>query len=310
MKEVNFFTHDYGARNDPKLIDVQMDMGGQGLAIWWCLVEMLWEQGGYIPRNYKSLAFCLRWATADEVRHLVEDFGLFELDDERIWNNSALARKELRDARSENRREAGRLGGLKKSQNIAKDKQSHSNALAVPEQSQTEQEAKDKQNVAIHTYINTDIHTNNSSSCADARARGEEEQEKVFNIFFFERNFQEPQKELDRFWDYYEGRGWKWGEQKIENVEAVARQWTPKKPGIKFPPSFLSWLAKVYDAARDSGIEWRDDMLRAIEKAEEETNGYDLRYWAKSKTWAQKIYNFVRAQKLDAGLRIDYKYML
>ena len=43
MKDSNYFSHDFGARNDPKLIELQMEMGGQGLAIFWCIVEMLWE---------------------------------------------------------------------------------------------------------------------------------------------------------------------------------------------------------------------------------------------------------------------------
>ena len=87
MKEGgNYFSHDYGARNDPKLLELQMEMGGQGLAIWWCLVEMLWENEGYLPRNFKSIAFSLHWAQAEEVQKVVEGFGLFEWDDERFWN--------------------------------------------------------------------------------------------------------------------------------------------------------------------------------------------------------------------------------
>ena len=62
MKDLPYITHDLGARNDPKLLDLQMEMGGQGLAIFWCIVEMLWENDGYIPANFKSIAFSLRRA--------------------------------------------------------------------------------------------------------------------------------------------------------------------------------------------------------------------------------------------------------
>ena len=67
MKDLQYITHDLGARNDPKLLKLQMEMGGQGLAIFWCLVEMLWENDGYLPTDYDALAFNLRWATAPEV---------------------------------------------------------------------------------------------------------------------------------------------------------------------------------------------------------------------------------------------------
>ena len=55
MKELPYITHDFGARNDPKLMDLQMEMGGQGLGIFWCLVEMLWENGGTIPANLRPV---------------------------------------------------------------------------------------------------------------------------------------------------------------------------------------------------------------------------------------------------------------
>ena len=57
MKDLQYMTHDLGARNDPKLISLQMAMGGQGLAIFWCLVEMLWENDGYLPTDYEAIAF-------------------------------------------------------------------------------------------------------------------------------------------------------------------------------------------------------------------------------------------------------------
>ena len=92
MKDLPYITHDIGARNDPKLMDLQMDMGGQGLAIFWCLIEMLWENDGYIPANFKSIAFSLRWCKAAEVEKVVTGYALFEIEDGRIFSRSALRR--------------------------------------------------------------------------------------------------------------------------------------------------------------------------------------------------------------------------
>ena len=33
-----YFPHDYGARNDPKLAKLQMDMGYEGVGMYWSLV--------------------------------------------------------------------------------------------------------------------------------------------------------------------------------------------------------------------------------------------------------------------------------
>ena len=92
MKDLQYITHDLGARNDPKLMDLQMEMGGQGLAIFWCLVEMLWENDGAIPANYKSIAFALRWCKPAEVEKVVTAFGLFKVEDGNIVSRSASER--------------------------------------------------------------------------------------------------------------------------------------------------------------------------------------------------------------------------
>ena len=110
MKDLPYITHDFGSRNDPKLMDLQMDMGGQGLGIFWCLVEMLWENGGSIPANYKSIAFALRWCKPAEVEKVVTGYGLFEVADGIITSHSATSRiDEMRTkfgARSESSRKA------------------------------------------------------------------------------------------------------------------------------------------------------------------------------------------------------------
>lgn len=164
MKEsTSYFSHDFGARNDPKLIEVQMEMGGLGLAIWWCLVEMLWEQDGYLPRNYKSIAFCLRWATEEDVRKVVEDFGLFDMDDTRCWNNSALRRIEKRNSVSQVRRDA--RSRVNKSQ-------SNENHLSDNCQSDEPQ---------INKYINKQ----SNSSSSRVRAREREKKKNKFSKFSF-----------------------------------------------------------------------------------------------------------------------------
>ena len=93
MKDLQYITHDLGARNDPKLLKLQMKQGGKGLGTYWCLVEMLWENDGYLPTDYEAIAFALRWADASEVKDVVENYGLFEQAAGRFWSRSAPGRK-------------------------------------------------------------------------------------------------------------------------------------------------------------------------------------------------------------------------
>ena len=43
-----FFKHDLYARNDPKLLRLRMTHGLEGIGAYWCIVEMMYEQGGKI----------------------------------------------------------------------------------------------------------------------------------------------------------------------------------------------------------------------------------------------------------------------
>ena len=119
-----------------------------------------------------------------------------------------------------------------------------------------------------------------------------------------------PEAEVDRMWDYYEARGWKWGDQEIESIEAVARQWTAETKGPRFPAEFLEWFDKVYKAACDEGVSWSPiEMLHNVVKAKVNVEGYHIRFWMKTTAGAYTVMNFVKSVALDKGLRIDYRFM-
>ena len=60
MKDTFYFQHDYNARNDPKLQDVLIDLGVEGIGVFWCIIEQLYEQGGKLPlRSCKKYCICI-----------------------------------------------------------------------------------------------------------------------------------------------------------------------------------------------------------------------------------------------------------
>ncbi len=85
------FPHDFGARNSARLAPLQMSMGGQGLAVYWCIVEMLWESGGVLRCTPTEVAYQLRWATAEEVERVLSGFGLFSSDGCGYWSEEILS---------------------------------------------------------------------------------------------------------------------------------------------------------------------------------------------------------------------------
>lgn len=100
-KEAYYFSHDYGARNDPKLQEVLMKLGQEGVGVYWCLVEMLFEEGGrLLILKCDSYAFALR-TTKLCINSLINDFDLFKKDRKFFWSNSVLKRIKERDEKSE-----------------------------------------------------------------------------------------------------------------------------------------------------------------------------------------------------------------
>ena len=92
MKDSYYFQHDYNARNDPKLQDVLIELGVEGIGIYWCIIEQLYEQGGTLPLRYcKSIAFALH-VDYKTVERLVNNYGLFANDGENMWSDSVLKR--------------------------------------------------------------------------------------------------------------------------------------------------------------------------------------------------------------------------
>ena len=104
MKETFYFPHDYNARNDPKLKNVLIDLGVEGIGVFWCIIEQLYEQGGTLPiSSSKSIAFALH-VDSEVVDKVVNNYGLFKHDDENMWSDSVFNRLNRRKNISDKRK--------------------------------------------------------------------------------------------------------------------------------------------------------------------------------------------------------------
>lgn len=172
MKDSYYFQHDYNARNDPKLQDVLIEFGVEGIGIYWCIIEQLYEQGGTLPLRYcKSIAFALH-VDYKTVERLVNNYGLFANDGENMWSDSVLKRLDKRKDVSDKRKQAA----------IARWRQSLDNRRQTPVQDGGEETSGDTQAMQMQNIKkrkgNNNISTNvDTSTCVDAP-----EQKKDFSI--------------------------------------------------------------------------------------------------------------------------------
>jgi len=102
-KDVYYFSHDYNPTSDPKMLAFVGEYGAVGYGIYWRIVEMLHEsQEHTLPlKNYIYSALAKQMLTDVEqvfkiVESCINEFELFDCNDEVFWCNRVLRNVEKR----------------------------------------------------------------------------------------------------------------------------------------------------------------------------------------------------------------------
>lgn len=285
MKDLQYITHDLGARNDPKLLMLQMEMGGQGLAIFWCLVEMLWENDGRLPLDPRPIAFSLRWATAEEVDRVIREFGLFENDGDQFWSRSALERiaqkKERLAVRENSARNAANVRWGRTADADAMRGACESNAGAMP--------------IKIDRYIDKQKESNNTPLTAAE-----------FFVSFFFGNVKDPGAEANRFVNYYADRGWKYQDgTPVTDTERAAKDWKPLRDGNRWDGEALRWYRAIWNAAESRVPNALDLFLCQLTNITRKGQRLALRF--KTEGAARTVAAFIADNDLSGDWTLDYR---
>lgn len=132
MKKVNnYFSHDFNARNDLKLKKVNMQLGLQGIGLYWCIVECLYENEGYLSLDddIELLAYELR-TDKDLIINLIENFDLFKKNKNKFYSPSVLDRlQKITDKANKNRENV-----LKRWEKVKNSSDNESNTNEIPKE--------------------------------------------------------------------------------------------------------------------------------------------------------------------------------
>lgn len=152
MKETYYFSHDYNARTDPKLVKVLMTLKQEGLGVYWCLAEMLYEEGGYLELNEcNSYAFALH-TDIKVIDSLINDFDLFKKDEKHFWSETILARLKKRKNKSLLAKKSAKARWDKVKKGNADAMRSQSDSNAIKESKVKEIKVKENKN-PLHTQM-------------------------------------------------------------------------------------------------------------------------------------------------------------
>jgi len=143
-KNCQYFPHDYNSRTDPKLVKLAMKLGMEGIGIYWCIIEILYEQNGYVTLdNIEAIAFELH-TECDRIKNVLQDFNLFKFKDERFFSESILRRLKERKSKSEKTRKSAETRWNKVREDDTNALQSQSECNAIKEKESKVNKRKEK----------------------------------------------------------------------------------------------------------------------------------------------------------------------
>lgn len=132
-KDAYYFSHDANARNDVKILRLRRQLGLEGYAIYFCIIEMLREQAKHrlSLASVPDIAFDLH-TSEEKIKVVINNFELFEIQENELFSIRLLSSMEAFNELKAKLSEAGKKGGL-------------SRALTSPNQPSSIKEKKRKE---------------------------------------------------------------------------------------------------------------------------------------------------------------------
>jgi len=85
-KSTYYFSHDYNASNDVKILFMRQQLGMEGYGIYWFLIEHLADAGGCLPMKIIPVLAMQMQSQEVKVRAVIQEFELFQIVDEEFFS--------------------------------------------------------------------------------------------------------------------------------------------------------------------------------------------------------------------------------
>jgi len=123
----NYLQHDFGSRNNQVLLQVRRHYGMEGVGVYWCITEMLFESEGHMPLDIDLLSYDLR--SESRIISGVIDISFSQKDGVLYsdWiKEELLERLEAYNKKIEGRSKAGVMSGIaRRSKKLLLNKDEH-----------------------------------------------------------------------------------------------------------------------------------------------------------------------------------------
>ena len=202
-KSTFYFTHDYNASNDFKILRLRHQLGMEGYGIYWYIVEQLAQAGGYMPIDMIPILSMQMQVSEIKVKGVIESFELFQVVDDSFFSNRLLEHLKLREELSLK----GKEGAIKRWGNSITNSPPIKDANSNPN-------AKERKGKEIKERKESKVFTTPTK-------------DEVYNYMNIEKNidWNIAEIEADKFINFYESNGWKVGKNKMKNWKAAVNNW-------------------------------------------------------------------------------------
>ena len=201
-KDTFYFPHDFNSRNDPKIIALTM-LGWEYVGLYWSIIEMLHEQGGWLNIDPKPIAFALR-ADSERIAKLINFDGIFTIKGDSFTSQRVLTNLEFRKEKSDKARKSAELSWLHRDRKEANAMRTHSEGNAIKGKERKGKVIKEKSVFTPPTLEEVVAYKQETLSIVD------------------------PQD----FIDFYSSKGWKVGRESMKDWKAAfrrAKNWESNK---------------------------------------------------------------------------------
>jgi hypothetical protein len=109
-KNTYYFSHDYNAANDVKILFMRQQLGMEGYGIYWFLIEHLADAGGKLPLKIIPVLAMQMHSQEVKVRAVIQEFDLFQVIDDEFFSVRLIEHLIVRNTLSE----SGKKGAAKR----------------------------------------------------------------------------------------------------------------------------------------------------------------------------------------------------
>jgi hypothetical protein len=81
-----YFSHDYNAANDTKVLFLRHQLGMEGYGIYWFIIERLADAGGKLPIELIPVLAMQMQSTDIKVKGVIMQFDLFKINEGEFWS--------------------------------------------------------------------------------------------------------------------------------------------------------------------------------------------------------------------------------